>query len=805
VSSPITVSGLTNGKTYTCVVRAGNAVGWGNWSAPSGVISPDEVPDIPGITSTVRGSASVSVGFLAPSAGGMVLSFSVSCVSSDGGADRSAGGASSPITVSGLTNGKTYTCTVSATNAVGTGLESEGSSAFVAASVPGAPNVTDVAFGNAAVLVAFLVGGDGGSMVLSFTVTCTSLDGGIERSGAGDNSPISVHGLTVGTTYVCTVKATNAIGFGPESPPSIPVSVQAPEPPTITGVTRGDRSVIVDFSGGSTGGSPIVAYSAVCSSPDGGAEGSATGPASPITVGGLTNGKTYTCTVSTVSAAATGPESEPSVAVVPATVPGAPTILGAKVGNGSITVAFAAPDSDGGEPVIEYAAICVSNNGGAPGEVSGQGSPLTVSGLTNGKSYACSVWARNAIGWGSSSAAAGPLVPATVPGAPLLGAISLSGRTATVAVVAPAGNGGSAVTAYVVTCTSTNGGASRTGTRAVSPVTVLLLDPGRTYTCSARAVNAMGAGAPSPSSIALAVANLPGSPTQPTARALPTTGATGALSVSFSAPAANGGSPITRYDGQCSANNGVSWSVIASAPGSPVTVGGLVTGSAGLPGYVCRVRAVSAVGGSAWSALSVRMAVGSPAAPSVISVYTLPTSAVVGAVQVVFSPASGNGSAPTQYTVRCAKADGTGSVSASGGSSPVTVGGLAIGIAGIPSYRCAVRATNARGTGPESGLGPAFVVGTPAPPSGLSVLRIASGTLRIGFTQGNNNGSGILSYVVRCTSGNGGVAGQVERLDPNVTYTVTGLTPGRSYSCAAAARNARGLGQWSGPSGLVVA
>ena len=71
----------------------------------------------------------------------------------------------------------------------------------------------------------------------------------------------------------------------------------------------------------STGGSPIMDYT-VTSIP-GGLTG--TGTASPIVVSGLTNGTSYTFTVHATNIDGNGPESVPSNAVTPSTVPGAPT------------------------------------------------------------------------------------------------------------------------------------------------------------------------------------------------------------------------------------------------------------------------------------------------------------------------------------------------------------------------------------------------------------------------------------------------------------------------------------------------
>jgi hypothetical protein len=52
---------------------------------------------------------------------------------------------------------------------------------------------------------------NGGSAITSYTATC----GAFSASGAA--SPITVTGLTNGTTYSCSAKATNAFGTGPSS------------------------------------------------------------------------------------------------------------------------------------------------------------------------------------------------------------------------------------------------------------------------------------------------------------------------------------------------------------------------------------------------------------------------------------------------------------------------------------------------------------------------------------------------------------------------------------------------------------
>ncbi|MEO8102520.1 MAG: hypothetical protein ABI790_08335 [Betaproteobacteria bacterium] len=82
------------------------------------------------------------------------------------------------------------------------------------------------------------------------------------------------------------------------------------------------------------------------------------------------------------------------------TAPDAPTLLGATPGNGQVTVTFSPPVFDGGSPVTIYTALCA----GMPTAFNtGLASPITVTGMINGQSYACGVTATNLIGNSTTS------------------------------------------------------------------------------------------------------------------------------------------------------------------------------------------------------------------------------------------------------------------------------------------------------------------------------------------------------------------------------------------------------------------
>lgn len=87
-------------------------------------------------------------------------------------------------------------------------------------------------------------------------------------------------------------------------------------------------------------------------------------------------------------------------------VPAAPTRVTATAGPASITVKFSPPAKNDGPEVTGYTATCTSSNGGISRSITaGAGATsIQVGGLTNGRSYVCTVTASNAGGTGPASA-----------------------------------------------------------------------------------------------------------------------------------------------------------------------------------------------------------------------------------------------------------------------------------------------------------------------------------------------------------------------------------------------------------------
>jgi FtsP/CotA-like multicopper oxidase with cupredoxin domain len=283
--------------------------------------------------------------------------------------------------------------------------------------VPDAPTGVTAVGGIRQATVSFTAPADGGSPITLYTVT--ALIGGMPTAitATGTTTTIDVTGLANGTTYTFTVTATNGVGTSLPSAPSLPITTpDVPGAPTMILAIGGNGQATVYFDVPATdGGMPITGYTAASND---GITG--TGLTSPITVTTLTNGTPYTFTVTATNAVGTSLPSGSSASVTPVGVPGAPTIGNAVAGNAQATVSFAAPASNGGSTILFYTVI--SNDGIADGITAvGVGSPITVTGLTNGTPYTFKVTATNAIGTslpsGSSNPPVTPLLP-TLPARP---------------------------------------------------------------------------------------------------------------------------------------------------------------------------------------------------------------------------------------------------------------------------------------------------------------------------------------------------------------------------------------------------
>ena len=130
------VTGLTTGTAYRFTVQAVNANGAGAASAQSNAVTPAAAvaPDPPTGVVAKPASSSAQVSWTAPARDGdsPITGQTVTpYMGSTAQAQVQAGASATSATVTGLTNGTSYTFKVTATNAVGTGAQSAASAAIV--------------------------------------------------------------------------------------------------------------------------------------------------------------------------------------------------------------------------------------------------------------------------------------------------------------------------------------------------------------------------------------------------------------------------------------------------------------------------------------------------------------------------------------------------------------------------------------------------------------------------------------------------------------------------------------------------
>ncbi len=601
-------------------------------------------PDAPTIGTATAGNADATVTFTAPASNGGAAISGYTVTSNPGGLTGT--GAGSPITVTGLTNGVSYTFTVTATNTASlTGAASAASNAITPASPQTITfaNPGTQAFGTTPNLS--ILGG-GASATSGLPVTFTSSTTGVCTVTTGGL-------LTFISAGTCTINADQAgdSSFLPASQVSRSFTVNpvAPDAPTTVVATAGDTQASVAFVAPvNAGGSTITGYTVITTPAD---VGPVNGASSPIVVTGLTNGQPYTFTVTAENVAGSGPLSVASNSVTPAATQ-------------TITFNNPGPQDFGTAPVV----TATSDSGLMPTFTSSTVGVCTVTpggALTFVTAGICTINADQA-GNGSYLAATQVsrsfAVNAVVPGAPAIGTATVTGAgTVAVAFTAPASSGGAAITGYTVTPSPAVAGGPFTGPG--SPITVGGLDTGTSYTFTVTATNSVGPGPSSAASNAI------------------TTAVTQVITFPDPGAQAFGTTPTL----MASVDSGLPLRFEASTPAvCAVTADGVLSfASAG----TCTVTAHQDGDASHQAASLTR---------SFSVIATAPTTPVPGEVTVVgsgevevhFTPSAATGETIT-YTVTAQP----GAITASGTGSPITVRGLTDGV----SYTFTVAASGQAG------------------------------------------------------------------------------------------------------------
>jgi hypothetical protein len=353
--------------------------------------------------------------------------FIASCTDDSTGTQRLVEVAQSPARFTAMPAGELYHCWVQGVSGTLRGDSSSVSQVRVA-NPPGTPSVAIILSATSRAI----------SIEVSRSVTdtdgvegaeavCRSTDG--RRSSTAtmatyfeDPTSFDVTGLTPGVTYRCTARVWNVSGEATSNPSSSTVTIPAlADPPRVTSALHniGTRTATITLqTPANATATGVTQYRAVCSSSTPGAtqrSGSVyvddPDQAVAITVTSLTAGATYTCAARAVS---TSGASRASASSSPFSVPPAPpapdqpsVATTATARQVSVTPTVGAA-GDG----VQRRATCTSEDGGTTRTSTwSTNTSLLVSSLSRGRTYVCSVVARNAYG---ASAASPPSSPITI-------------------------------------------------------------------------------------------------------------------------------------------------------------------------------------------------------------------------------------------------------------------------------------------------------------------------------------------------------------------------------------------------------
>lgn len=524
-----------------------------------------------------------------------------------------------------------------------------------------------------------------------------------------------------------------------------------------------------------------------------------------ITIIGLTRGVTYTFIVKAKNSVGFSEESL-AISATPAVVPVAPTNIVATGGNALANITWSASSDNGGSDITSYTITSTpGNNRLTVGNVTN----ARFSGLTNGTPYTFTVLAINSIGSSVQSTSSNSVTPLSAPSAPTITTVTPGVGSITVEWSEP-DDGGTPITGYTVgdaignsadsSVTIDGSGnissglvADPTNTQIITnaslisarKITITGLTPGSLYSFRVSATNIVGTSDDSTASSETSTLGVPGAPTITNAAA----GARSAV-ITWTAPASDGGSPITLYTITSTPGN----ITATSSTVTPTTVSGLSDNTS----YTFVIKATNSAGDSLDSDPS-----------SSITTFNLPgvptgltATSSTGAISLTWVAPTNTGGTPiTGYNIYDASGNiynSSTNAFVSDTGSITTTSNLSINITGLTdgsTYAFSIKAVNLAGLSSAVSFA-SITLGLPTAPLNFSGV---SANTQITFSwqvPTSNGGSPITGYKIADSTdaivydGTGNTA---------ITTTITGLTNGTSYIYKISALNSRGASSYSAP------
>ena len=256
------ITGLVNGTVYMFRVRAVNNAG--NSSDSNEITVTAGVPARPTL-SAAHGDASVVLSASTASDNGSAITkwqYHQKTGNNDYGAwvDIADTGTSIAHTVTGLSNGTSYTFKVRAVNSAGNSSDSDEVTATPVA-VPPKPVLLATPRDSSAVFSAWVSSVNGSAISgWQYQQKAGGSDYGawVDIADTGPSMAHTVTGLSNGTAYTFRVRAVNGIGNSPESD-EVTVTPGVPVKPVLSAVS-GDSSAVLSASVSNTNGSDITGW-----------------------------------------------------------------------------------------------------------------------------------------------------------------------------------------------------------------------------------------------------------------------------------------------------------------------------------------------------------------------------------------------------------------------------------------------------------------------------------------------------------------------------------------------------------------
>jgi hypothetical protein len=371
----------------------------------SGYALKAKAPAAPADVQAIPADQSVNLSWIAPQDTGDLAVKNYEITTMPGNVVTTATGTSTTIT--GLTNDTTYTFKIAAVNAVGR------SATVLSPPVsptpptpPGPPFITSVTSRDSAAYVSWDAPAGLPESITGYTVTATP--GGATMTVPGTAREVVLKGLTNGTTYAITVKATNANGSGTSDPrPVNPVLAKVPLAPPLSAVTALNARADVQWVRPADGGAEIDNYE-VTADP-GGITQTIAADTTVTALTGLTNGQQYTIKIRAHNKAGYSAVTTTTSTPLAARAPAAPDdVQAASSANGVVQLTWKAPGDVGTSAVTGYR-VTVTPGGQTLDVISPS---ATVSGLDKATEYSFAVAAKNAAGTGAASTPTTGIKPA---------------------------------------------------------------------------------------------------------------------------------------------------------------------------------------------------------------------------------------------------------------------------------------------------------------------------------------------------------------------------------------------------------